>query len=190
MSRYLVTGRFSVEVRATDEDEAQDKVEDLAGELNMYCISVECLSPPAPPPPPAPYSVPPGVGEWGPLLAAGKIAETKHRSVGEWDGSWWWSNGHFALRVEGPCVPENGGGIYDFGHVVRADLPRQAADWADAGDNPKAYRSGSIGISRQYRELIEAGAPGCSWWIGERHEPILAKDAGGRIVAVVMPVTL
>ena len=54
----------------------------------------------------------------------------------------------------------------------------------------KAYRCGNVGISRVYHALVEAGAPGCSWWVGGRHDPILAKGASGQIVAIVMPMTV
>lgn len=41
-----------------------------------------------------------------------------------------------------------------------------------------------------YRALVEAGAPGCSWWVGGRNDPILAKDASGQTVAIVMPMSV
>ena len=76
------------------ESEARDKVEDMADELSLYGIRVECQSPPEPPPPPAPYAVPPGVGPWAPHLEAIRLADGDRRHVGEYDGAWWWGNGH------------------------------------------------------------------------------------------------
>lgn len=189
--RYYVTGRFSVEVRAMSEDEAQDLAEDMADDLNLYGISVECHSPPDPPPAPKPYAVPPGVGPWGPHLEAIRLADGDRRDVGEWDGSWWWSNGHLALRCPGPCIPENGGAVHDIGGIKGVADEKALATWADGtGDDADAYRCGNVGISRVYRALVEAGAPGCSWWVGGRYDPILAKDAEGRTVAVVMPMSV
>lgn len=189
--RYLVTGRFSVEVRATDEGEAQDAAEDMADDLSLYGINVECLTLPAPPPPPGPYAMPLGVGEWGPHIEAMRLADGERRHVGEWDGAWWWGNGHMLLRCPGPCVPENGGDTHDVGALSGVASKKSPAVWADGvGDDAMAYRCGNVGISRVYRNLVEAGAPGCSWWVGHRHDPILAKDAMGRIVAIVMPMTV
>lgn len=196
--RYYVTGRFSVEVRATSEDEAEALVEDMAYELDLRGVDVECLSPPAPPPgppppppPPAPYAVPSGVGPWGPHLEAIRLADGEDRHVGEWDGSWWWGNGHLLLRCPGPCVPENGGAVHDVGAVQGVAAEGSRAVWVDGtGDDAKAYRCGNVGISRVYHALVEAGAPGCSWWVDGRYDPILAKDAEGRTVAVVMPMSV
>ncbi len=187
--RYYVTGWFSVEVRAMSESEARDKVEDMADELSLYGIRVECQSPPEPPP--APYAVPPGVGPWAPHLEAIRLADGDRRHVGEYDGAWWWGNGHLLLRCPGPCVPENGGAAHDIGTIQGVADEKTAAIWADGtGDDVKAYRCGNVGISRVYHALVEAGAPGCSWWVGGRHDPILAKGASGQIVAIVMPMTV
>ena len=186
--RYYVTGRFSVEVRAMSENEAEDIVEDMAYELDLRGVDVECLSPPGQPPAPDPYVVPPGVGSWAPHLEAIQLADGERRHVGEYDGSWWWGNGHFLLRCPGPCVPENGGDRHNIGAIQGIAAEKSPATWADGtGDDAKAYRCGNVGISRVYRALVEAGAPGCSWWVGGRYDPILAKDAEGRTVAIVMP---
>lgn len=189
--RYYVTGCFSVEVRAMSEDEAQDIVENIAYELNLFGISVECHAPPDPPPLPAPYAVPPGVGPWAPHLEAIRCADGDRRHVGEYDGSWWWGNAYFVLRCPGPCVPENGGAAHDIGAIQGIATEKSPATWADGmGDDVKAYRCGNVGISRVYRALVEAGAPGCSWWVGGRNDPILAKDASGQTVAIVMPMSV
>lgn len=192
MKRYRVTGRFTVEVRAKDEGDAEDQVHDLAHNLDLRLVDVEDLSPPEPP---GPYPVPAGVGAWGPHLESIRLAEDDKRHVGEWDGAWWWGNGHMLLRCPGPCVPENGGGVQVVVSIPRLVTERTQAEWVDGtGDDAKAYRSGSgrgtVGISRVYRALVEAGAPGCSWWVGHRHDPILAKDSDGRTVAIVMPMTV
>lgn len=189
--RYYVSGRFSVEVRARDEGEAEMMVEDMAHGLSLRLVDVECLSPAGPPPPPAPYAIPPGVGPWGPHLEAIRLADGEPRHVGEWDGAWWWGNKHLALRCPGPCVPEHGGSKHDIGAIRGVVAEKALATWVDCtGDDEKAFRCGNVGISRVYRALVEAGAPGCSWWAGGRYDPILAKDAEGRAVAIVMPMAV
>lgn len=182
---YYVSGRFSVTVSALDEDEAEMMAEDMAPGLSLRLVGVECLSPPGP------YAMPPGVGSWGPHLEAIRLADDEPRHVGEWDGAWWWGNKHLVLRCPGPCVPEHGGSRHDIGAIRGVVAEKAPATWVDCtGDDAKAFRCGNVGISRVYRALVEAGAPGCSWWVGGPRDPILAKDSSGRIVAIVMPMAV
>lgn len=184
MKRYRITGTIDVDLLAASEEDAWGQLTEALDDFDFAWMPGSMAAEVV-------YPVPPGVGHWGPLLARTRVAETQRRTVCEWDGSWWWSNGHFALRVEGPCVPENGGGVQDIGRAIHPNLPRTQAEWVDGtGGDAKAYRSGRVGISREYRELVDDGAPGCTWWIGTANDPILAKDADGRIVAVVMPMAV
>ncbi len=200
MNRYKVTATITVDVTATDVDDATDIVAcavrraENVNDSTCDITSTELI----------PYHVPAGAERWAAAAKRRRFDDTKpdggRRRLVIHEGNWWWTNGHIALLCEGAPPPES-----DWEYIDR-DVPKSFAFDADrkvtawgvevkelnAWRTPmtalRAFANHDVALQKKYHDLIVESVPGCTWHIAGERDPIHARDVEGKVVAVVMPV--
>ncbi|MCL2777762.1 MAG: hypothetical protein FWD73_07130 [Polyangiaceae bacterium] len=142
-----------------------------------------------------PYVVPPGAERWA--KAAEKIRFADEMTLaGTYDGSWWWTNGHVALRCDG-AAPDGWdlppGSSMEL--VVSASTVRKPTEWGpvvrsgnERNDNGRrAFASDSTVVSATYYDMITDSVPGAIWLVGSKiGDSMHVVDKAGKLVAILM----
>lgn len=196
MNKYTVTATVTCElaVDAATRGEAQRKVDDIFSRGDFVDFDIESIVVTE-----VPYASPIGAERWAAAAKSMRFAEDFDRRFLLRHGSWWWTNGHVALRCDG-AVPEGWTPISDAGERTAEAMDPGVVERKAAAFGPETYvydqRSTgtgyrvlgvpSLGINKIYRDLIESSVPGARWLAGPLYSHALhVIDADGALVAVV-----
>lgn len=197
MGRYIVTAKIAVEIIADDVAGATsyfDEVIAFAKEESNGIAELTVLKADTKR---VPYMAPKGAGRWA--KAAEEIAFDHHfageprKMVCRHDGSWWWTDGHAALRLHGEAAPEGYRRIEDQKWAAGIGDERRPTTWGLLQASPQGARhhcadaDHQIGIQWRLLKVVADSVPGVEWRVKGQRDAILAYD-GPALVAVVMPV--
>ncbi len=196
MSRFTIYATIAVEVSAKDDVEAfehfVDAINVAADERGIRDITVQHSETKE-----TAFVVPPGAERWAIPCAAIWFSDDRKRA-GMWDGSWWWTDGHIALRCEGE-LPEGFARVEEaaFAGAVGDAVPRTATTWSDDleskdGDTFKSRRAltrPAIAAQVKFIDLVESCLPGVRWSVPDGElSAVHAYGPDDRLMALVMPV--
>lgn len=196
MKRFILKATVSIDIKAEDEESAYGAFYDAIDELDCESLDVPAMELAE-----VPYAVPPGAERWAEGLVALRFGEDT-LMFGMFDGSWWFTNGHVALRCDGE-MPSCAMWMQIPDATLEASLrtaPKvqkvQATDWRERGVEAdrgnvtvnvrRATSNPDVAIAQQYYALVANGLPDAKWHIGGPEDLILAHDAKGDLMAVAM----
>lgn len=196
--RATIHAVIAVEVVGDSEEELFENFADAmsgaadhgAGIVDITVVSSETKE--------IPFVVPVGAERWTEAASEIRFAEEgRTKAVPMYDGAWWWTNGHAALRCEG-TAPEGSRLVPESEWTSGFDKATRETTWGPVvetehfgvSDKGRLSADETIGIGEKYYQLVTKAVPGARWFIGEPEKAALVRDDSGRVVAVVMPMTL
>jgi hypothetical protein len=191
MKRYMITALVEFDIEGEDEVEAfehlTDALDSTAGRDGLRDFVVKHSDTKE-----VPFVVPPGAERWADAATKIRYSEEQHRAAMH-DGSWWWTDGHSALRCEGE--PPSGYRRIEDPFKGGKQLPKKPrpSSWGPAvkslDGETLAHRASAdpdVAVQAKFLKLVTDSAPEVHWRIGTPTEPAMA-FLGDTCVALVMP---
>lgn len=190
--RWTISALIEVDIYGDDELEAfehfADAIDEAACSGHVRDIIVKHSDTKA-----VPFVVPTGAERWAKAATEIRYSDEQHRAAMH-DGSWWWTDGHSALRCEGE--PPDGFRRVEDPFKGGSELPTapRPTTWGPAlkstdGHGVTAHRADTdqdVAIQTKYLKLVADSVPGVTWKIGSTTKPVMA-FLGDKCIALVMP---